>query len=240
VNGQKSWTTDGHKADWIFALVRTHFDGVKQEGISFILIDMQTQGIEVNPITLINGNQDFCDTFFTDVKVPKENIVGGLHKGWAVAKGLLGHERTMMSQLQEFVPPLPLSLVEYAKEYVGLDDNGKLANPEFRQQLVTHLMNSKAMQLSHGRAFEEGMAGVIDMTSVSYFKAAGTEEDKRGEELRIAMMGSAGLGWEGEGFDQERELNAYRKLLESKVYSLGGGTTEVQLNVVAKKLGLPA
>ena len=239
VNGQKSWTTDGHKADWIFALVRTHADGKKQEGISFILIDMETPGIEVNPITLINGNQDFCDTFFTDVKVPKENVVGGLHKGWSVAKGLLGHERTMMSQLQEFVPPLPLSLVDYAKQYIGLDANGKLANAEFRQQLTQALMNQKAMQLSHGRAFEEGMAGVIDMTSVSYFKAAGTESDKCTEELRTAMMGAAGVGWEGDGFDEERELNAHRKLLESKVYSLGGGTTEVQWNVVAKKLGLP-
>ena len=239
INGQKSWTTDGHKADWMFALVRTSTEGKKQEGISFILIDMESEGVEVNPITLINGNQDFCDTFLANVKVPKDNIVGGVNKGWSVAKGLLGHERTMMSQLQEFVPPLPLSLVDYGKEYLGVDEDGKLANPALRADLTRHLMNARAMQLSHARAFEEGMAGVIDMNSVSYFKAAGTEEDKRGEELRIAMMGSAGLGWEGEGFDQERELNATRKLLESKVYSLGGGTTEVQWNVVAKKLGLP-
>ncbi len=238
VNGQKSWTTDGDKADWIFCLVRTDPDAKKQEGISFLLIDMSTPGVEVNPVELINGDRHFCDTFLDNVRVPKENLVGELNAGWSIAKGLLVHEREMMSQIQEFMPRLPLTLEQYAEKYVGKDASGAITDASIRYRLARHRMNQRAMGLSHQRAFAEGMAGTIDMTSVSYFKAVGTEEDKTGDELLMAMLGSAGLGWEGECFKEE-ELLATRKFLQSKVLSLGGGTTEVQWNVVAKKLGLP-
>lgn len=238
VNGQKCWTTDGHKSDWIFCLVRTNTEGKKQEGISFLLIDMESEGVDVNPVVLMNGNEDFCDTFFTNVKVPKENLVGELNKGWSVAKGLLGHERSMMAKLQDFMPRLPHTTLEYAKKYLPLNEDGKLADPELRSRLSEHLMNKKAMELSHSRAFEEGMAGVIDMNTVSYFKAASTEEDKRYNEILIAAMGTSALGWEGEGFAED-ELQICRQWLSSKVYSMGGGTTEIQMNLVAKKLGLP-
>lgn len=238
VNGQKSWTTDGDKADWIFCLVRTDPDAKKQEGISFLLIDMSTPGVSVNPVALLNGDRHFCDTFLENVRVPRENLVGEINAGWTIAKGLLGHEREMMSQIQEFMPKLPLTLEEYGERYVGKTADGKLADASFRSRLARHRMNQRAMTLSHQRAFAEGMAGTLDMTSVSYFKAVGTEEDKLGDELLMAMLGSAGLGWEGEGFKDE-ELLATRKFLQSKVLSLGGGTTEVQWNVVAKKLGLP-
>ncbi len=239
VNGQKSWTTDGHKADWMFTLVRTDFEVKKQAGISFLLIDMETEGVEVNPVTLINGNEDFCDTFLESVKVPKENLVAGLNEGWSVAKGLLVHERSMMSQIQEFTPKMPYTAVEFARRYVGLGEDGKLLDARLRDQLSQHLMNAQSMGLSHRRAFEEGMAGLFDKATISYFKAYATEEDKRRDELLIAMLGSQGLGWEGDGFD-DAELRACRQFLMNKALSLGGGTTEVQMNLVARAIGLPS
>lgn len=240
VNGQKSWTTDGNKSDWVFTLVRTDTEAEKQQqGISFLLIDMASPGVEVRPVELLNGNDDFCDTFFDNVKVPKENLVFELNQGWSVAKALLVHERTMMSKIQDFAPKLPYSVVEYAKRYVPLAEDGKLADPVLRDRLTEHLMNAQAMGLSHRRAFEEGMAGVLDKRSLSYFKAYATEEDKRRDELLLALLGSKGLGWEGDGFD-DAELMATRQFLMNKALSIGGGTTEVQLNLIAKQLGLPS
>lgn len=240
VNGQKSWTTDGHKADWMFTLVRTDFDNpVYQAGISFLLIDMETDGVEVTPCELLNGNDDFCDTFLSDVAVPKQNLVSELNAGWSVAKGLLVHEREMMSQIQDFAPKLPHSVVDYAKRYSPLSGDGKMRDPKLRDQLTEHLMNAQAMGLSHRRAFEEGMAGTLDKRSLSYFKAYATEEDKRRDELLIALLGSQGLGWEGEGFSDD-EIQATRQFLMNKALSIGGGTTEVQMNLVAKALGLPS
>jgi acyl-CoA dehydrogenase len=240
VNGQKMWTTDGDKSDWIFCLVRTDPNAPKkQAGISFLLIDMDRPGVSVKTIRLINGSEHFCDTFFDNAEVPRENLVGELNGGWAVAKALLVHERTMMSQMQEFIPKLPFGLLEYAGDYAEHTADGKLADATLRDRLAEHLINQQAMGLSHRRAMDEGMAGVIDMRSVSYFKGYATEEDKRGDEIMVALMGSQALGWEGEGFDQVRELDATRHWLLSKVYSIGGGTTEIQWNLVAKQLGLP-
>lgn len=240
VNGQKMWTTDGNKADWIFCLVRTDFDAPKkQAGISFLLIDMDQPSVSVRPIPLINGNEDFCDTFFDNVEVPRANLVGEINCGWTVAKALLVHEREMMSQMQEFTPKLPYSVLEYALRYGTVDSDGKLSDSHLRDQLTQHLMNTQAMGLSHQRAFAEGFAGVIDMRSVSYFKAFATEEEKRGAELIVALLGTKGVGWEGPGFDQAAELDATRHWALSKVYSIGGGTTEIQLNLIARQLDLP-
>ncbi len=239
VNGQKSWTTDGHKSDWVFVLVRTDFDAPKkQQGISFLLIDMKAPGVEVRPVTLLNGNDDFCDTFFDNVKVPKQNLVHELNQGWSVAKALLVHEREMMSKIQEFMPRLPYTVVEYAQHYLSLADDGKLADPYLRDRLTQHLMNTQSMGLSHRRAYEEGMAGILDKRSLSYFKAYATEEDKHRDELLIALLGTQGLGWEGEGFSED-ELQLTRQFLMNKALSIGGGTTEVQMNLIAKQLGLP-
>ena len=238
VSGQKSWTTDGNKADWIFTLVRTDPDNpIKQAGISFLLIDMASPGVTVRPCKLLDGNDDFCDTFFDDVEVPKENLVGKLHAGWTIAKALLVHERAMMSQIQEFIPKLPHSVLEYALLYTDVDARGRMTDGVLRDQLTSHLMNTQAMGLAHQRAFEEGRAGVLDKRSTVYFKAYATEEDKRRDELLMALLGSAALGWEGDAFSED-ELRLTRQFLMNKALSIGGGTTEVQLNLVAKTLGL--
>lgn len=239
VSGQKSWTTDGNHSDWIFVLVRTDFDNpVKQAGISFLLIDLESEGVHVRPCTLLDGNEDFCDTFFDNVTVPRENLVGEINGGWGIAKSLLVHERAMMSQIQEFIPKLPHSVVDYARTYAGVDASGKLADATLRSQLTDHLMNAQAMQLAQQRAFEEGRAGVLDKRSTLYFKARATEEDQRRDELLLALLGSAALGWEGEGFSDD-ELQVARQFLTNKALTIGGGTTEVQLNLIAKSLGLP-
>jgi alkylation response protein AidB-like acyl-CoA dehydrogenase len=192
----------------------------------------------VKPCTLLDGNEDFCDTFFDNVVVPRENLVGDINEGWAIAKSLLVHERTMMSQIQEYIPRLPHSVVEYARNYVGLDENGQLADDALRGQLTSHLMNAHAMQLAQQRAFEERRAGVLDKRSTLYFKAWATEEDQRKDELLLAMLGSAALGWEGDGFSDD-ELQVTRQFLTNKALTIGGGTTEVQLNLMARALGLP-
>ncbi len=239
VNGQKSWTTEGNNSDWIFTLVRTDFDNpVQQAGISFLLIDLASEGVTVSPCTLMDGNEDFCDTFFENVVVPKENLVGELNKGWSVAKSLLVHERTMMSEIQQYLPKLPKTIVEYARSYVGLGDGGRLQDNELRGQLTDHLMQTQAIQLAQQRAFEEGRAGVLDSRSTLHLKATATEEDQRRDELLLAILGSSALGWEGPGFSDD-ELQVGRQFLTNKSLTIGGGTTEVQLNLVAKALGLP-
>ncbi len=239
VNGQKSWTTDGHKSDWIFTLVRTDFDNpVKQAGISFLLIDLASEGVSVRPCELIDGNDDFCDTFFENVVVPRKNLVGELNQGWGVAKSLLVHERKMMSEIQQYLPKLPHSVVEYAKKYGDVDEQGRLTDDYARNQLTTHLMNAQAMQLSQMRAFEEAKAGTLDKRSTLHFKAWATEEDQRRDELLLTLLGTAALGWEGEEFSED-ELQVGKQFLTNKALTIGGGTTEVQLNLIAKALGLP-
>ena len=238
VNGQKCWTTDGHLADWIFVLVRTDPDNpVKQAGISFLLIDMQSPGVSARPVDLISGESHFSDTFFDDVLVPKKNLVGQLNEGWSVAKALLVHERAMMSRLQEIAPSPPYSLLDAARRYLSWQ-NGRVADPTLRDEMTRHLMNRQAMNLAQRRAVEEGRAGRLDKVPTTFFKAYATEEDKRRDELLVRMMGNRALAWAGSSFTEE-ELKMTKLFFLDKSLSIGGGTTEVQLNLVAKALGLP-
>ncbi len=239
VNGQKSWTSDGDKADWIFCLVRTSDTGKKQEGISFVLFDMETPGVEVRPVTLITGDCHFCDTFLTDVKVLKENVVGEINKGWSVAKALLVHERKMMSEMERNMPKGKFTPVDYARHYLPADDSGKVEDATLRGRLVDHLMRQKSIELAQQRAFEEGMAGVFDMRVASIFKYAGTEQKKIKDELIIDMMGSTGAGWDDDQFNEDERART-TEWMSGKALSIAGGSSEVQLNLIAKKaLSLP-
>jgi acyl-CoA dehydrogenase len=232
VNGSKTWTTDADKADWIFCLVRTDPSVKKQEGISFLLIDMSVSGVDVKPIVLIGGETDFCETFFDNVCVPKTNLVGEINKGWSIAKALLAHERTMMSDLQAYTPTPEFSLAEIAQRYrksFGADKSHEVAHCEMRR---------RALSLTQQRIFEESRAGQQSAAGLT-MKLAATEQDKCEAELVIALLGTDGLGWEGEGFE-DYQLRATRSWLMSKGLTLGGGTSEVQLNLIAKlALGLP-
>lgn len=238
VNGQKVWTSYADKCDWIFCLVRTD-TSVKHDGISFLLIDMDTQGVEARPIKLISGASPFCETFLTDVKVPKENLVGELNKGWTIAKRLLEHERSMISGMNMGAGAASMGGMEaLAKEHFG-EENGKIADPSIRRAIAAHKMDQQAFGLSLKRSAEQSKAGQGPGAGASMFKYYGTELNKRRFELLLDVMGTQALGWEGEGFDG-KELAVTRSWLRSKGNSIEGGTSEVQLNVIAKRvLGLP-
>lgn len=233
VNGSKIWTTAADKCDWIFCLVRTNPDAKKQEGISFLLIDMDDPGISTSPIELISGESEFCQTFFDNVKVPKKNLVGELNKGWSVAKALLVHERKLMSELGSDSPREVVAPNAAARQYLNFE-NGKIADPQLRSDLVDYDMNMHAIGLTHFRTFEEKIAGVRSAAPL-VMKYVGTEAEKTKSELLLAIMGSRGLGWEGEGFSKS-ELDTLRLWAMSKAMTIAGGTSEIQLNVIAKNV----
>jgi alkylation response protein AidB-like acyl-CoA dehydrogenase len=240
VNGSKVWTSFADHADWIFCLVRTDFDAPKHDGISFLLFDMASEGVTTSPIQLISGASPFCETFFEDVKVPKGNLVGEKNKGWTIAKRLLQHERQMVSGIggNSALGGSRRGINDIAKDYIGEVD-GRIDDPVIRGKVATHRMNDRSFQLTMARAMDEAKAGKADGNLSSMFKYYGTEQNKRKFELLLETMGSGMLGWEGEAFT-DRELGNTRSWLRSKANSIEGGTSEVQLNVIAKRvLGLP-
>ena len=233
VNGSKIWTTAADKCDWIFCLVRTNATAKKQEGISFLLIDMDNSGISTSPITLISGESEFCQTFFDNVKVPKENLVHELDKGWSVAKALLVHERKLMSELGSDSPREAVVPNAAARTHLEFE-NGKIADAELRSRLVDYDMNMHAIGLTHFRTFEEKIAGIRSAAPL-IMKYVGTEAEKTKSELLLSIMGSQGLGWEGEGFSKA-EIDTLRLWAMSYAMTIAGGTSEIQLNVVAKNV----
>lgn len=238
VNGSKIWTSFADHADWIFCLVRTDPQASKQQGISFLLIDMATPGISVSPIELISGKSEFCQTFFDNVRVPRENLVGELHGGWSVAKTLLKHERKLMAEMGSESPNATLAPVDCAKRYLALRD-GRIEDALLRDALARHEMQMHAIGLTQQRIIQEARTGSGSGHASLVMKYCGTEQEKRKYELMIAMMGSQGIGWEGEDFSAT-EIDTARQCLFSKALSIAGGTTEVQLNIIAKRiLGLP-
>ena len=233
INGQKVWTSYANYADWCFCLVRTD-TSVKHEGISFVLIDMTTPGVETRPIKLISGSSPFCETFFTDVKIPKGNMVGRLNGGWEIAKRLLQYERTNISG---FGSGARVDVVDVAKQHVGLED-GALVDRDLRARIAQHKMFERAYALSTARAQEEAKAGQNVSHMASMFKVAGATLNQERCELMVEAAGNRGLGWAGEGFTPD-DLALTRGWLRSKGNSIEGGTTEINLNVVAKRvLGL--
>jgi len=242
VSGSKIWTSGANLADRCFCLVRTD-TSKKHEGISFLLIDMKAPGVEVRPILLINGTSPFCETFFTDVKVPKDQLFGPLNGGWTIAKRLLQHERDGIGAslgagnigAAAVVP----SVIEAAKANVGLDDSGRLADPDLRRRVTEHLMENRAFQLTVRRQQDDARAGNGPSNLAAAIKYAGAKIAQERNELVLEGLGHQGLGWEGEGFS-EGELAAVRSMLRSKANSIEGGSSEINLNVVSKRvLGLP-
>ena len=235
INGQKVWTSYANYADWCFCLVRTD-TSVKHEGISFVLIDMRSKGVETRPIKLISGSSPFCETFFTDVRVPKGNMVGRLNGGWEIAKRLLQYERTNISGFGT-VGGVSADVVALAKRHVGLE-SGKLADADLRARIAQHKMAERAYALTTQRAQEEAKAGGNVSHMASMFKVAGATLNQERCELMVEAAGNRALGWSGEGFAPD-ELAVTRSWLRSKGNSIEGGTTEINLNVVAKRvLGL--
>ena len=240
VNGSKIWTSYADQADWIFCLVRTDFDATKHDGISFLLFDMASDGVSTSPIQLISGASPFCQTFFDNVKVPKAHLVGELNKGWTIAKRLLQHERQMISGIGGIsaLGGAGRSLEDVAKTYAG-EAGGQIEDPALRTAVLNHRMNDKAFQFTMQRSGEEARTGKADPYLASIFKYYGTEQNKRKYELLLDTMGTQAVGWDGGTFSAT-ELGTTRQWLRSKANSIEGGTSEVQLNVIAKRvLGLP-
>jgi alkylation response protein AidB-like acyl-CoA dehydrogenase len=234
INGQKVWTSYADKADWIFCLVRTDNSGSKHEGISFVLFDMDQPGVTVKPIKLISGASPFCETFFDNARADKRNLVGEEGKGWTIAKYLLTHEREMISG---FGTAPRKSVGQVAVETMGADAGGRLANTVLRQNIAQYQLDTMAFGATMARVGDEAKAGQGLGPASSIFKYYGTELNKRRNELNMAVLGESALGWEGEAY---RDGVVCRDWLRSKGNSIEGGTSEIQLNIIAKRvLGLP-
>ena len=246
LNGQKVWTSYGDKSDWMFGLVRTDPNVKKQQGITFVLFDCAQPGVEIRPIKLISGNSPFCETFLTDARAKISNVITTMGNGWTVAKALLGHERTMIGnvfgggaprgQAKGTVPKNPLG--ELALRYVGAE-NGRVADAPLRDRVAQTSMDHRSFLLTTQRSADQAKAGHRPGPESSIFKIYGTELNQRREELMLAIRGPQALGWEGDGFAQE-EIDQTRAWLRSRGNTIEGGTSEVQLNIIAKRvLDLP-
>jgi alkylation response protein AidB-like acyl-CoA dehydrogenase len=234
INGQKVWTSYADKADWIFCLVRTDNSGSKHEGISFVLFDMHQPGVTTRPIRLISGSSPFCETFFDNARAEKRNRVGEEGQGWTIAKYLLTHEREMISGFGTAAGRSPGSL---ALEQFGADGEGRLRNGMLRADIARYQLDALAFAATMERVGDEVKAGQGLGPASSIFKYYGTELNKRRNELNLAIGGEAALGWDGDDYDGGSVVRAF---LRSKGNSIEGGTSEVQLNIVAKRvLGLP-
>jgi alkylation response protein AidB-like acyl-CoA dehydrogenase len=230
INGQKVWTSYADQADWIFCLVRTD-KTTKQGGISFVLFDMASPGVSTKPILLISGYSPFCETFFDDVKVSKANLVGELNKGWDVAKYLLGHEREMISGMG--LSSGGNALVEGALATIGVDADGRLADPLLRAQIALYEVRAIAFAAQSERFVDELKAGRAHPAQPSMMKYYGTELNKARHELAMTAGGSDAAEWESERSGGGRAARAW---LRTKANSIEGGTSEIQLNIVAKRI----
>ena len=235
VNGSKIWTSYADKADWIFCLVRTDPGAKKHTGISFLLFDMTSPGVSTRPITLISGASPFCQTFFEDVRVPRRQLVGTLNAGWEIAKYLLGHERTMISSIGD--RGAGPTVAQIAARTLGRDAQGRIDEPVLRGRLATFEIDEAAFRLSQRQAADQGRAGRADVGAPSMLKYYGAELNKRRHEVLMAAGGSDALEWESE---RSRGGARARDWLRTKANSIEGGTSEVQLNILVKRvLGLP-
>jgi alkylation response protein AidB-like acyl-CoA dehydrogenase len=241
INGQKIWTSGAQYADWMFALVRTDPGAAKHDGISFILLDMHQDGVTIKPIQLISGSSPFCETFLDDVVARRDDLVGELNKGWTVGKRLLQFERSGIGGLSgsRDRKKKPVNeLAETAKQYIG-EVNGRIADTDARERVLDQSMTEKAFQLTAQRVMQESQTGKTPGAATSIFKLVGANLARNGAELRSEMLGFSGLGWEGSEFD-ERELTSTRSWLNSRAVTIYGGTNEIQMNIISKRvLGLP-
>ena len=233
VNGQKIWTSYADKADAIFALVRSDREAKKHLGITFLLIDMETPGVSTRPIKLISGMSPFCETFFDNVEVPKEDedgissVVGTINRGWDVAKYLLTHERSMISAIGSGTGGMrPLAQV--------LTDDGAELDPILRAAAIKAEIDSLATGLTLERYKDMAEAGQGVGDASAMLKYVGTELNKDRHELMMAAGGSDALEWDGLYGSRPADW------LRTKANSIEGGTSEVMLSIVSRRvLGLP-
>ena len=234
INGQKVWTSGAQWSQWCGALVRTDPTAKKHDGISFMLVPMDQPGVETRLIKLINGESPFCETFLTDARAEKNDLRGEINAGWSVGKRLLQHERASQTGVglsgAKITP-----LEDIAKRYVGTDAAGRIDNPELRVRIADHLMHAQAHNLTVARAVAEskGNSGATNAASVLKNSATGVAQTR--SELLLEIMGAQGLGWEGEGFSNE-EIQTVKAWLFGKAISIYGGSSEIQNNIISKRI----
>ncbi|CAN5452999.1 acyl-CoA dehydrogenase family protein [soil metagenome] len=231
INGQKIWTSYANYADWIFCLVRTDGSGKKHDGISFILFDMASKGVTTKPILLISGKSPFCETFFDNVRVPKSHVVGTVGRGWDVAKYLLQHERAMISGMGERGAGRPLGQV--AADSIGSDEQGRLDDAMLRGQIASFDIDEAALACAAERAVDLAKAGQAHPAFSSAMKYYGTELNKRRHEILMSAGGIDALEWDSARSKQGARPRAW---LRTKANSIEGGTSEVVLGIVAKRI----
>ncbi|MDP3746270.1 MAG: acyl-CoA dehydrogenase family protein [Phenylobacterium sp.] len=237
ITGQKTWTSGAQYSDWCGALVRTDFAAKKHDGISFMLIDMHQPAIDPRPIALIAGASPFCETFFTEARAEKDGLLGELNHGWTVGKRLLQHERASQTGASGGGRVIPLQ--DIAKRYVGVDEQGRLADSDLRTRLTQHLMDAKVHGLTLARIVAESKGASGANTTASILKNSATNVAQTRAELSLEIFGHQGLGWEGEAFSQD-EIETVRGWLGGKAMSIYGGSFEIQNNIISKRiLGLP-
>ncbi|WP_338660166.1 acyl-CoA dehydrogenase family protein [Pseudomonas bubulae] len=237
VDGSKIWTSYGDKSDWMYALVRTDAKASKHTGISLIVLDMKSPGVSVTPIDLISGKSAFCQVFFDGVKVPKSQLIGPLHGGWNLAKRLLQHERKAMSKFGEFSLPTHFHLLPLVKQYLpeatGQSESALVA------RAVATAMNEHSYNLTVQRMGEAARVGQDVSGLMSIMKLVHTEQERDKFEVLLDVMGYQGLGWDPDAFSPQQQAIT-RGWLNSFALTISGGSSEVQLNVIAKRvLGLP-
>ncbi|GAA1920617.1 acyl-CoA dehydrogenase family protein [Nocardioides lentus] len=229
VNGQKTWTTLGQYGDWIFMLVRTDPEAKKQRGISFLLIDMTSPGVEVRPIELIDGGHEVNEVWFTDVRVPAENLVGELNHGWDYAKFLLGNERVGVAPVGA-----TKRVLAQAKEWAGAE---QLADPLVAARIAELENELLALELTALRVVANSADGKPHPAS-SVLKLKGTELQQAVSELVVDLAGPAALA-SGAGDDStvpqwaRRATPAYLNLRKASIY---GGSNEIQRQIIAKTI----
>jgi len=237
INGTKIWTSYGDKSDWMYALVRTDPKAPKHQGISLIVLDMKSPGVSVSPIDLISGKSAFCQVFFDNVRVPQSQLIGPLNGGWNLGKSLLQHERKAMSKFGEFSLPTHFHLLPLIERY--LPDSQAPADQALRARAQACAMNEHAYNLTVQRMGEEARAGLDISAIMAIMKLVHTEQERDKFEILLDALGYRALGVEGEPFSSQ-ELAITRGWLNSYALTISGGSSEVQLNVIAKRvLNLP-
>lgn len=230
VTGQKIWTSYADQADWIFCLVRTEPDAPKHKGISFLLFDMTSAGVSTQPIQLISGASPFCETFFDQVQVPADQIVGARGNGWTIAKYLLTHEREMIGSSNAALFGSE-DVVEVAKDAIGLNALSQLDDPLLRAKIADFLVDEAAFDAELARAQDWMRAGNQLGVQSATLKYTGTELNKRRQELIMEVSGLDALEW---NFAQAASDEKASLWLRSKANSIEGGTSEVMLSILSK------
>ncbi|MDY0071682.1 MAG: acyl-CoA dehydrogenase family protein [Thauera sp.] len=236
VNGTKIWTSYGDKSDWMYMLVRTDPDAKpKQQGISLLVLDMKSAGVDPQPIDLISGKSSFCQVFFDNVKVPKSGLIGPLNGGWTLAKALLQHERRSMSKFGEIALPTHFDLISIAGDYLPSVAESSAADIGLRQRVYRMAMDEMSYSLTAQRMGEEARARKNVSGLMSIMKLVHSEQEKDKFEILLDVLGHQALGWEGEAYSAQ-QLGLTKAWLGAFAQTIAGGSSEVQLNVIAKRV----